>query len=205
MHEKPSVGPAVSTLKHLGRAASALLQKRIVQGGIAPQALNLVLYAVPALLLHQCVSWDSLGGLDGVGWGIMCFLGANTLLAYGALGEALKRLPAYQVSLIITTNPLITLAVMELLRSLDPVRPKREDSRCGRRCPVPCNAASCSRPRGSPVSAWLSRVSRAPYISSPGRVDGVVMEYEILLFWRAEPVRKYEASTGGCQKLRAAA
>ena len=101
-------------------AGYAVLQKRIVQGGLAPQALNLVLYALPALVLARWASWESLGELSGTGWAIMCFLGANTLLAYGALGEALKRLPAYQVSLIITTNPLITLVVMELLRGLEP-------------------------------------------------------------------------------------
>jgi drug/metabolite transporter (DMT)-like permease len=50
----------------------------------------------------------------------MCFLGANTLIAYGALGEAFKRLPAYQVSLIITLNPLITLVAMAALRPFAP-------------------------------------------------------------------------------------
>jgi drug/metabolite transporter (DMT)-like permease len=101
-------------------ATYAVLQKRVVARGLGPQRLNLVLYALPTLALFGPAELGSLAALDAVGWAIMVFLGANTLLAYGALGEALKRLPAYQVSLIITANPLITLGVMELLRRSDP-------------------------------------------------------------------------------------
>lgn len=101
-------------------AAYAVLQKRLVGRGLGAQQLNLVLYALPAACLWPFADLPSLSRLDAGGWAIMAFLGANTLLAYGALGEALRRLPAYQVSLIITANPLITLAAMELLRGAEP-------------------------------------------------------------------------------------
>lgn len=101
-------------------AAYAILQKKLVGKGYAPQQLNLLLYALPALALWPWADLGSLGALSVGSWALMAFLGVNTLLAYGALGEALKRLPAYQVSLIITLNPLITLSAMETLQVLEP-------------------------------------------------------------------------------------
>jgi len=96
----------------------AALQKRLSMQGHAPQDLNLLLYALPSAALWPWVDFGLLGGLSTGMWILMAFLGANTLIAYGALGEAFKRLPAYQVSLIITLNPLITLVVMAVLGTL---------------------------------------------------------------------------------------
>jgi drug/metabolite transporter (DMT)-like permease len=98
-------------------ATYAVLQKVLVSRGCAPQDLNLLLYALPALVLVPWVDFELLRGLGWGMWLLMIFLAANTLLAYGALGEALARLPAYQVSLIITLNPLITLSAMACLRA----------------------------------------------------------------------------------------
>jgi drug/metabolite transporter (DMT)-like permease len=103
----------------LAWALYAALQKVLTQRGHAPQDLNLVFYLLPALLL---VPWADFGVLRELSlglWLLMAFLGANTLLAYGFLGEALERLPAWQVSLIITLNPLITLASMAVLGALE--------------------------------------------------------------------------------------
>jgi len=97
----------------------AALQKRLSMRGWAPQDLNLLLYLLPAATLWPLVDLRLLAGLSPGMWLLLAFLGANTLFAYGALGEALKRLPAYQVSVVITMNPLITLATMAALRRLD--------------------------------------------------------------------------------------
>jgi drug/metabolite transporter (DMT)-like permease len=97
----------------------AALQKFAVRGGEDPQELNLVLYLVPAVLLAPFADLRSLAALSPGQWTLMVFLAANTLLAYGALGEALKRLPAHEVSLIIVLNPLITLVVMAVLTALE--------------------------------------------------------------------------------------
>jgi len=83
--------------------------------GIPPQSLNLFIYALPAATLWPWVDFGVLASLSWKMWLLMAFLGANTLIAYGCLGEAFKRIPAYQVSLIITLNPLITLAAMAIL------------------------------------------------------------------------------------------
>ena len=102
----------------LAWALYAAGQKLLVMRGIAPQDLNLIFYAVPAVLLIPLVDFSAFLSITPTYWLVMVFLGANTLLGYGFLGEAFKRLPAWQVSLIITLNPLITIAAMELLKPL---------------------------------------------------------------------------------------
>ncbi len=99
-------------------ALYAVLQKLLSQRGHAPQDLNLVLYALPAVALAPFADFGVLAELTSGWWLLMFFLAFNTLVAYGALGEALKRLPAHEVSLVITCNPLITLAAMAVLASL---------------------------------------------------------------------------------------
>lgn len=103
----------------LAWALYAALQKVLTQRGHAPQDLNLIFYLLPAILLLAWCDFATLASLSPGLWLLMIFLGANTLFAYGFLGEALKRLPAWQVSLIITMNPLITLASMALLGALE--------------------------------------------------------------------------------------
>jgi len=100
-------------------AAWAGFQKHLTQEGHAPQALNLLTYGVAGLLFVPLADFSRLAQADALGWTVLAFLGANTLLAYGALGEALKDAPANQVSIVITLNPLITLATMALLGALE--------------------------------------------------------------------------------------
>ena len=45
-------------------------------------------------------------------WSLLLVLGLNTLIAYGLFGVALKLAPASQVSIIITLNPILTLAII---------------------------------------------------------------------------------------------
>lgn len=100
-------------------AAYAALQKVVIARGVSPQSFNLILYLFPAFVLLPWVEFDAFAGLAPWQWGIMVFLALNTLLAYGALGEALKHLPAAEVSLIIVLNPIITLVSMAVLTALE--------------------------------------------------------------------------------------
>lgn len=93
----------------------AVFQKMLLNRGFAPQDLNLLLYGLPTLTLWPLADFGVLAGMSPGMWLLMSFLGVNTLIAYGALGEAFKRLPAYQVGMIVTLNPLITLATMKVL------------------------------------------------------------------------------------------
>jgi drug/metabolite transporter (DMT)-like permease len=48
-------------------------------------------------------------------WGLLVYLGLNTLIAYGCLALAFKYLEANKISMIVTMNPIITFILMGLL------------------------------------------------------------------------------------------
>jgi len=92
----------------------AVCQKHLVRIW-APQQTNLLIYLVAAMIFSPLAVFHEFQGLTLSDWLTLIFLGANTLIAYGTLGEALKLLPANQVSAIIVLNPLITLIVVAAL------------------------------------------------------------------------------------------
>ncbi|WP_421920450.1 DMT family transporter [Marinifilum sp.] len=95
----------------------AVLQKKLVQKHPA-QALNMVLYGIPALLYTPMTDFSAFQDLDFKTWAIVVFLGVNTLVAYGSIALAFKYTEAYKVSIIVTLNPIITLISMSVLTSL---------------------------------------------------------------------------------------
>lgn len=95
----------------------ASLQKSLVQKFHA-QGLNLLIYLIPVLLLIPWVDFNVIGSLSLPLWALMIFLGLNTLLAYGAIAEAFRFLPANKVGIIVTINPIITIVTMGLLTSI---------------------------------------------------------------------------------------
>lgn len=95
----------------------ASLQKGLVQTFHA-QGLNLLIYLVPGILLIPMVDFEVLSSLSWPLWAFMLFLGLNTLLAYGAIAEAFRFIPANKVGIVVTLNPLITIATMGLLSSI---------------------------------------------------------------------------------------
>ena len=95
-------------------ACFAVCQKLLVRTW-TPQQTNLLIYLVAALVFFPLADFHEFQGLALSDWLTLIFLGANTLIAYGTLGEALKLLPANQVSAIIVLNPLITLIVVGVL------------------------------------------------------------------------------------------
>ena len=52
-------------------------------------------------------------------WLLLLFLGLNTLLAYGFLAEAFKYADANKIGIVITLNPIITIATMALLAGME--------------------------------------------------------------------------------------
>ncbi len=92
----------------------AVCQKLLVRIW-TPQQTNLLIYLVAALVFSPLAIFREFQGLSLSDWLTLIFLGANTLIAYGTLGEAIKLLPANQVSAIIVLNPLITMIVVGIL------------------------------------------------------------------------------------------
>ena len=99
-------------------ASYAVLQKRLVKN-YDPLELNLILFGLPAIGYLPLVDFQQLFSASIIEWGILIFLGCNTLLAYGSLAYAFKYLEANKVSVIITFNPIITLSVMSILALLN--------------------------------------------------------------------------------------
>lgn len=102
----------------LAWATYAALNKKVVKQH-DPQITNVLIWGVSTLVFTPFADFSSLAAVDSFGsWAILSFLGANTLVAYGCLGEALKRLPANQISVVLTLNPILTLGSMAWLSHL---------------------------------------------------------------------------------------
>ncbi len=92
----------------------AALQKSLVQRYPA-QGLNALIYLVPVLIAWPLADFEAMAGFSLGVWLLVVFLGLNTLLAYGAIAEAFKYIPANKVGIIVIVNPLITIAAMGVL------------------------------------------------------------------------------------------
>jgi len=79
------------------------------------QTLNLLIYFVAMVVLVPLVEWSEFIEGGTMGWFLLITLGLNTLLAYGALAEAVECIPLSLISILITLNPLITLSGMWVL------------------------------------------------------------------------------------------
>lgn len=93
----------------------AIVQKRILKYS-HPQSLNIMIDGFCALAFLPFVDFSSLASLDFNNHAILIFLGVNTVVAYGCMSEALQRIPANQVSVIIALNPLLTIFLMQILK-----------------------------------------------------------------------------------------
>jgi len=82
--------------------------------------LNLLVYGTAALVLIPTVLWPDFNNLSLGSWGLMIFLGINTLLAYGCLAEAVNHIPLWLISVVITLNPFLTLVYMHFIAIVAP-------------------------------------------------------------------------------------
>lgn len=92
-------------------AAWALLQKRASQRGLSSRTLNLFVYGWCAVFLLPTADFRPFPTFGPTEWGLLVLLALNTLVAYGALAAALSLAPSSLVNLVISTNPLLALAV----------------------------------------------------------------------------------------------
>lgn len=99
-------------------ALFSILQKGLVQKFPAQQ-LNLFVYGFPALILLPFIPFAEFSNLTWTMRILLFFLGVNTLVAYGCLAEAFRFIEANKISVIITLNPIITLALLALFDHLN--------------------------------------------------------------------------------------
>lgn len=117
-YEDFEFGVLIIFLSALSWVIYAVLQKILVRD-YPPQQLNLFIYFLPALFFIPFADFGVFATLGLGDYLLLSFLGLNTLLAYGFLGEAFKHTEANKVSMIITMNPIITLVSMTMLYYLE--------------------------------------------------------------------------------------
>jgi RarD protein len=94
--------------------------QKILNRKIGTQSLNLLVYGVAALALIPIADWNNFSGLQWGDWALLVFLGINTIVAYGAVAEAIKLIPLSLISMLVSLNPLITLAGMMTIQQIAP-------------------------------------------------------------------------------------
>lgn len=99
-------------------ATYAILQKKLVVSYSA-NSLNLFLFGLPSLLFAPFVDFKPLLNLSIEWWLLLAFLGANTVIAYTCIANALKYTEANKVSIIIILNPMITFITMTILTQIN--------------------------------------------------------------------------------------
>lgn len=92
----------------------AVLQKMLVKK-YRPTVLNLFLFGFPSLIYLPFIDLSPVFRLSWEWWLLLLFLGANTLISYSTLAEALRHTDASKVSVIIFLNPIITFILMGIL------------------------------------------------------------------------------------------
>jgi drug/metabolite transporter (DMT)-like permease len=92
----------------------ATFQKMLLKSYPAMQ-LNLFLFGLPVILFLPFTNLSDFAHLSPGNWGLMFYLGLNTLIAYGSLAMAFKYLEANKISIIVTLNPIITFVLIAIL------------------------------------------------------------------------------------------
>ena len=141
-------------------------QKVLLRRLASPQ-IPVMLYTLCAIALFPLAKPEVIFQLSG--WQLACllFCGANTLIGYGALAEAMARWQAAQVSALVTLTPLFTLLFSDLLALAAPGI-RRADVECRRLCWRVCGRGGRHVFRNwSPVVARRAEPPVAP-LKQPG-------------------------------------
>ena len=108
------LGVALMVLAAVAWAVYGLAQKQLLLHFTARQVLWM-LYVGASIALLPAATPAAILDLDGVQLGMLAFCCANTLIAYGAFGEALHYWDVSRVSAVLSTAPLFTIGSMWLV------------------------------------------------------------------------------------------
>lgn len=92
----------------------SISQKSIVKS-YPVQWVNMFIYTFSAIVYAPFVDFSVFAHLSIWMWLGLLFLGLNTLVAYGCMGEALKYTDAGKISVIIILNPIITFVLLQIM------------------------------------------------------------------------------------------
>ncbi|WP_066962585.1 DMT family transporter [Microbulbifer sp. Q7] len=113
------IGVGLVVIAAVTWAVYGLFQKKIVAQS-RPQNLLMLIYIAGTLCFLPIAQPTSALQLDALGWGLLLFLTANTLIAYGAFAKAMGAWEASRVSATLALVPLMTLALSTLIGTVWP-------------------------------------------------------------------------------------
>ncbi|MFZ2507827.1 MAG: DMT family transporter [Steroidobacteraceae bacterium] len=111
------LGVALMVVAAVAWAIYGLAQKYLLRAFRSRQVLWM-LYLGATIALLPAADPGKVLDLDGLQLSMLAFCCANTLIAYGAFGEALHYWDVSRVSAVLTTAPLFTMASMWLIEAL---------------------------------------------------------------------------------------
>lgn len=120
------VGSGLLVLGAVAWAVYALAQKQLLQT-LPSSSIMLVVYGGCTLLFSPFAAPQRILTLSPLHWGMLLFCGLNTLVAYGAFGEALEHWEASRVSAVLALAPIVTLVSVSAVSSFMPtlIAPER--------------------------------------------------------------------------------
>ncbi|AOS95521.1 putative inner membrane transporter YhbE [Microbulbifer aggregans] len=113
------LGLGLIVVAAIGWAVYGFFQKKILSRA-KPQDLLVLIYIAGTLCFLPMADPMSALKLDWLGWALLIFLTANTLIAYGAFTKALAHWEASRVSATLALVPLLTLAIGALIGAVWP-------------------------------------------------------------------------------------
>ena len=113
------IGVGLVAIAAVTWAIYGLFQKKIVAES-RPQNLLVMIYLAGTLCFLPVANPSDALQLDTLGWGLLLFLTANTLIAYGAFAKAMAAWEASRVSATLALVPLMTLALSAIIGALWP-------------------------------------------------------------------------------------
>jgi drug/metabolite transporter (DMT)-like permease len=154
-----STGVGLMVLAAALWAVYGVAQKRLLRY-LPSQFVLMGIYLASALLMLPAASPGALAALGATELGLLAFLAANTLIAYGAFAEALNHWESSKVSAVLALQPLTTLFGAAALGALFPVALPR--------------AAAHRRRRGCVIRLSWSRARRSARWAGPDRRSGFI-------------------------------
>jgi drug/metabolite transporter (DMT)-like permease len=124
--ERLGLGVIVIALGSFVWACYGLAQKELLRT-MGSQQLLLLLYTGSAIVLLPFSALADVGRFSLLQLGMLAFCCINTVIAYGALAEAMKQWDVSRVSAVITVTPLFTILSVWLFTSIWPeiIHPER--------------------------------------------------------------------------------
>lgn len=127
--EKYLTGVVLVFLAAVAWAVYALVQKQLMRN-MSSMQIMLFIYCCATVLMLPMTDFPNLATLDASAWFWLIFCGLNTLIAYGAFGEAMHHWQASRVSAVIAITPLATIGVIFVVAAVTPdlVPPEKLDT-----------------------------------------------------------------------------